>query len=90
MEHFCCIVVLSCCSFCVVLSVSSYDPFHVHCTNLGLTKCENICMYVCMYVCIQIPARTATKEGNFKPMKGNKHMLLVLHKATAGAAGSVC
>jgi hypothetical protein len=46
MEHFCCVVVLSCYSLCVVLSVSCYDQFHAPCINLGLMKFENICMYV--------------------------------------------
>jgi hypothetical protein len=35
-----------------VLSVSSYDQFHVHCINLGLMKCENIYVCVCVCVCV--------------------------------------
>jgi hypothetical protein len=53
MEHFCCIVVLSCYSLCVVLSMSCYDQFHVNCINLGLMKCENICTYVCACACVR-------------------------------------
>jgi hypothetical protein len=53
MEHFCFIVVFSCCSFCVVLSVSSYGQFHVHCINLGLTKCENMCVCARARACVR-------------------------------------